>query len=101
MNLIYLSSGTISQLLCKHAMVPMCWLCGWSCAGLVVVLGWVCCLGWVGCYLWMRMVACPFEMWPAHLRCVLCGMVAHLVWGCPHVLVRGLHSVMIRDSVYF
>ena len=31
----------------------------------------------------------------------LCGMVARLVWGCPHVLVHGLHSVMKCKSVYF
>ena len=67
-------------------MVPVCFVGGpvlgglLSCAGFAVLDGWVAISDGDG---------------------GLCGMVACLVCGCPHVLVHGLHSVMKCKSVYF
>ena len=74
-------------------MVPVCFVGGpvlgglLSCAGFAVLDGWVAISDGNG----------GLPIWDGGL----CGMVAHLVWGCPHVFVQGLHSVMKCKSVYF
>ena len=43
-----------------------------------------------------RIVACPSEMMARR-----CGIMAHLVWACPHVLIHSLNSWMKCKSIYF